>query len=88
MKPFYYFLIIVVALTSLMFLVPVTVHANLRQPLDWFNEFWARQYNTDLVMFGFWCTVFTAAWGALMGFITDRIMSLTGLDLTSRDTAE
>ena len=88
MKPLYYFLIIVVALTSLMFLVPVTVHANLRQPLDWFNAFWTHQYNTDLVMFGFWCTVFTAAWGALMGFITDRIMSLTGLDLTSRDTAE
>jgi hypothetical protein len=87
MKILNYFLL-VLGLTSLVSLVPAMAHADLRRPLDWFNEFWVHQYNTDLVMFGFWCTVFTAAWGALMGFITDRIMSLTGLDLTSRDTAE
>jgi hypothetical protein len=56
--------------------------------IAWFYKFWNDQYNSNLVMFGFWCTLCTALWGLLLGLITDRIMKLTGLDLTSRDVAE
>ena len=34
------------------------------------------------------CTVFTAFLGVSLGFITDRIMKHTGLDLTSRKIVE
>ena len=45
-------------------------------------------YNTNLVWYGLWCTICTATLGAALGFITDQIMKLTGLDLTSRKIIE
>ncbi|AFM23231.1 DVU0150 family protein [Desulfomonile tiedjei] len=57
--------------------------------VDWsVSKWWVNLYNTDPFMFGLWCTVFTAFLGVSLGFITDRIMSHTGLDLTSRKIVE
>ncbi len=57
--------------------------------VDWsVARFWVDQYNSDPFMFGVWCTLFTALLGASLGFITDRIMRHTGLDLTSRKIVE
>jgi ABC-type Fe3+ transport system permease subunit len=53
-----------------------------------FAKFWIDQYNTSPYMFGLWCTIFTAGLGVVLGFITDQLMKLTGLDLTSRDVIE
>jgi hypothetical protein len=53
-----------------------------------FAKFWINQYNTSPYMFGLWCTIFTAGLGVVLGFISDQLMKLTGLDLTSRDVIE
>lgn len=53
-----------------------------------FAKFWIDQYNTSPYMFGLWCTIFVAGLGVVLGFITDQLMKLTGLDLTSRDIIE
>ena len=57
--------------------------------LHWsFTKFLINQYNTNLVWYGLWCTICTATLGVALGFITDQIMKLTGLDLTSRKIIE
>jgi hypothetical protein len=52
------------------------------------SKFWVDTYNTDPFMFGLYCTLFTAFLGVSLGFITDRLMGMTGLDLTSRKIVE
>jgi len=45
-------------------------------------------YNVNPFLMGIWCTILTAALGVSLGFITDRIMRHTGIDLTSRKIVE
>lgn len=57
--------------------------------VDWsVSKWWINLYNVDPFMYGLWCTIFTAFLGVTLGFITDRLMGLTGLDLTSRKIVE
>jgi hypothetical protein len=51
-------------------------------------KWWVALYNSDPFMFGLWATIFTGLMGVTLGFITDRLMALTGLDLTSRKIVE
>jgi len=62
--------------------------ANGIQSMARLDEFWIGQYHKSPVMFGLWCTLLTALWGAFLGFLTDQILKLVGLDLTSRETGE
>ena len=52
------------------------------------SKFWIDLYNTSPYMFGLWCTISVASMGVVLGFATDQLMKLTGLDLTSRDIVE
>jgi hypothetical protein len=52
------------------------------------DRFWVDRHNAGPYTFALWCVVVTAAWGAILGFLMDRLMSLTGLDLTSRTKIE
>lgn len=97
MKPVYYFFAAFIAVVCLV--VPDAVLAA-GQSADLlvvvaddrgagiFAKFWIDQYNTSPYMFGFWCTIFVAGLGVVLGFIADQLMKLTGLDLTSRDIVE
>jgi hypothetical protein len=62
--------------------------ANGIQSMARLDEFWTGQFHKSPVMFGLWCTLLTSLWGALLGFLTDQILKLVGLDLTSRKTGE
>jgi hypothetical protein len=62
--------------------------ANGIQSMAGLDRFWMDQFHKSPVMFGLWCTLLTVVWGALLGFLTDQILRLVGLDLTSRETAE
>jgi len=53
-----------------------------------FAKFLINLYNTNLVWYGLLCTICTAVLGVALGFMTDQIMKLTGLDLTSRKIIE
>jgi len=48
----------------------------------------ADTYNTDPWLFAVWAVVITAAWGGILGFLMDFIMSRSGLDLRSRKIVE
>jgi hypothetical protein len=48
----------------------------------------ANLYNTDPWMFAAWATFLTALWGAILGFLMDKLISLSGLDLRSRKIVE
>lgn len=98
MKRVYYLLVVIVALLCL--IIPDAVLASGRRSdiflfitcnseAGWsFSKFWIHQYNTSPYMFGLWCTISVAGLGVVLGFITDQLMKLTGLDLTSRDIIE
>lgn len=45
-------------------------------------------YNTDPWLFAVWAVILTAAMGSILGFLMDRIMERTGLDLKSRKIVE
>jgi hypothetical protein len=45
-------------------------------------------YNSDPFLFGCMCTLITLIMGVSLGFITDRIMRHTGIDLTKRTIVE
>jgi hypothetical protein len=62
--------------------------ANGIQSMARLDEFWIGQFHKSPVMFGLWCTLLTSLWGTLLGFLTDQILKLVGLDLTSRKTGE
>ena len=53
-----------------------------------FMRYMADNYNNNIVVFAIWCTVLTAVYGAFLGFLMDRIMEHTGLDLKSRKIIE
>lgn len=88
MKRIYYMIAILFGLAYLIAPPAAMAMTNGPHPGGWFNQFWVHQYNTDLFMFGLWCTVFVTVWGVLLGLVTDQAMKLTGLDLTSRETVE
>lgn len=50
--------------------------------------YFANLYNTNIVLFAVWTVVLTAAYGCLLGVLMDKLMGLTGLDLTSRKIVE
>jgi hypothetical protein len=45
-------------------------------------------YNTNPWLFAVWAVILTAAMGSILGFLMDRIMEHTGLDLKSRKIIE
>ncbi|MGQ9654210.1 MAG: DVU0150 family protein [Thermodesulfobacteriota bacterium] len=51
-------------------------------------KYFANLYNTNPWLFAVWAVVLTALWGGILGFIMDRIMLKTGLDLKSRKIVE
>ncbi|MBM4326970.1 MAG: hypothetical protein FJ118_07380 [Deltaproteobacteria bacterium] len=60
-----------------------------KRMVEWsVSRWWVDLYNRDPFMFGLWCTIFTGLLGVTLGFITDQIMKMTGLDLTSRKIVE
>ena len=48
----------------------------------------ANLYNADPWMFATWAAFLTALWGAILGFLMDKLISLSGLDLKSRKIVE
>ena len=55
---------------------------------DSFMKYMADAYNGNIMMFAIWCTVLTACYGAVLGFLMYFLMSRTGLDLKSRKIIE
>ena len=53
-----------------------------------FMKYMADAYNSNILVFAIWCTVLTAVYGALLGFLMDFLMARTGLDLKSRKILE
>jgi ABC-type Fe3+ transport system permease subunit len=53
-----------------------------------FMHYLADAYNANILVFAIWCTVLTAIYGAILGFLMDFLMSRTGLDLKSRKILE
>jgi ABC-type Fe3+ transport system permease subunit len=53
-----------------------------------FMHYMADAYNANILVFAIWCTVLTAVYGALLGFLMDFLMARTGLDLKSRKILE
>jgi hypothetical protein len=51
-------------------------------------HYFSNLYNTDILLFAIWAVVLTAAYGGLLGFVMDKLMGLTGLDLKSRKIVE
>jgi len=50
--------------------------------------YFANLYNTNILLFAVWAVVLTAVLGMSLGFLMDKIMAHTGLDLTSRKIVE
>mgnify|MGYP001032618732 FL=1 len=51
-------------------------------------KYFANLYNTNIWLFAVWAVVLTAVYGCFLGWLMDKIMSHTGLDLTSRKIVE
>jgi hypothetical protein len=51
-------------------------------------KYFANLYNTNLLLFAVWAVVLTAVYGSFLGWLMDKIMSRTGLDLSSRKIVE
>jgi hypothetical protein len=51
-------------------------------------HYFSNLYNTDILLFAIWAVVLTAAYGGFLGFVMDKLMGLTGLDLKSRRIVE
>jgi len=51
-------------------------------------HYFSNLYNTDILLFAIWAVVLTAAYGGFLGFVMDKLMGLTGLDLKSRKIVE
>lgn len=62
--------------------------ADTRRVSSGIVRYLADTYNTNPWVFAIWCVVLTAFYGALLGFIMDKIMMRTGLDLRSRKIME
>lgn len=51
-------------------------------------HYFANLYNTNILLFAVWAVVLTAAYGCFLGWLMDKIMERTGLDLHSRKIVE
>ena len=51
-------------------------------------RYFADLYNTNIWLFAVWAVVLTAAYGCFLGWVMDKIMEHTGLDLKSRKIVE
>ena len=51
-------------------------------------RYFADLYNTNILLFAVWAVVLTAAYGCFLGWLMDKIMERTGLDLKSRKIVE
>ena len=61
---------------------------NLRVISSGVMKYFANLYNTNIWLFAVWAVVLTAAYGCFLGWLMDKIMAKTGLDLTSREIVE
>lgn len=50
--------------------------------------YFADLYNTNILLFAIWAVVLTAGYGCFLGFFMDKLMGMTGLDLSSRKIVE
>lgn len=66
----------------------IVVVADTRVISNGILRYFADVYNSNIVLFAVWSVVLTAAYGGFLGFLMDRIMSRTGLDLKSRKIVE
>ena len=66
----------------------LVVVADTRVLSDGIMKYFANLYNTDPIMFAVWAALLTAVYGCLLGFLMDKIMMRTGLDLKSRKLVE
>jgi hypothetical protein len=66
---------------------PIVVVADTRV-VHGILHYFSNLYNTNLLLFAIWAVVLTAAYGGFLGFVMDKIMGLTGLDLKSRKIVE
>jgi len=51
-------------------------------------KYFANLYNENIMLFAVWAVVLTAVLGCVLGWIMDKVMTQTGLDLTSRKIVE
>lgn len=51
-------------------------------------KYFANMYNENIMLFAVWAVVLTAVLGCFLGWLMDKVMSHTGLDLTSRKIVE
>ena len=66
----------------------LVVVADTRRVSSGILKYFGDLYNTNSLLFAFWAVVLTALLGAILGFLMDRIMLRTGLDLKSRKIVE
>lgn len=66
----------------------LVVVADTRVLSSTINRYFADLYNTDIMIFAVWAVCLTAALGCFLGFIMDRIMVATGLNLSKRKIIE
>jgi len=51
-------------------------------------KYFSDLYNTNVWLYAVWTVLLTALMGSILGFLMDRIMERTGLDLKSRKIIE
>ena len=51
-------------------------------------RYFANLYNENIMLFAVWAVVLTAVMGCFLGWLMDKVMSHSGLDLTSRKIVE
>lgn len=66
----------------------LVVVADTRVLTNGIMKYFANLYNTDPIMFAVWAAALTAIYGCFLGFLMDKIMGMTGLDLKSRKIVE
>ncbi len=66
----------------------LVVVADTRRVSSGILRYIADTYNTNPWLFACWAVVLTACYGAFLGFLMDRIMTHSGIDLKSRKIVE
>ena len=66
----------------------LVVVADTRRVSSGILKYFANLYNTNPWLFAVWAVVLTAFYGGFLGFVMDKIMERTGLDLKSRKIIE
>ncbi|NJB68060.1 hypothetical protein GGQ74_001733 [Desulfobaculum xiamenense] len=51
-------------------------------------RYFADLYNTNILLFAVWAVVLTAVMGCVLGWLMDKVMERTGIDLHSRKIVE